>query len=216
VERRGILQMIKVVCFDLDGTLIINTNSVAYLCTLNGRQKELEDIELMERREQISWIEADFLKAALLEGLAAGKIAECFDAEITLLNGIGAVVNSIKEKGIMALLITAGPVEVAEVVGRRFGFDRVYGSIYGVRDNIFTGELLEHLDDAGKLRCLEDFCSGHKIRLHQCAAVGDSLSDVLIFGKVGLAIALNYDPGLAGLAHQYIKTDDLRSILRFF
>ena len=155
------MQTIKAVCFDLDGTLITNTNSVAYLCYLNSRQRDLEDIELMERREQTSWVEADFLKAALLKGLATSKIVECFDAEIALLNGIDAVVKSLREKDISVLLITAGPVEVAEVVGQRFGFDRVYGSIYRVRDNIFTGELLEHLNDVGKLRCLEDFCSGH-------------------------------------------------------
>lgn len=88
------MQTIKAVCFDLDGTLITNTNSVAYLCNLNSRQRDLEDIELMERREQISWVEADFLKAALLKGLATSKIVECFDAEIALLNSIDAVVKS--------------------------------------------------------------------------------------------------------------------------
>jgi len=35
-------------CFDMDGTLIRNTNSVRYLCCLNGKEDEVLEIENRE------------------------------------------------------------------------------------------------------------------------------------------------------------------------
>lgn len=39
------MSKIKAVYFDMDGTLITNTNSVEYLCILNGKADEVRDIE---------------------------------------------------------------------------------------------------------------------------------------------------------------------------
>lgn len=52
----------------MDGTLIINTNSVKYLCLLSGKADEVRDVEKREEQDEISWIEADYIKSKLLGG----------------------------------------------------------------------------------------------------------------------------------------------------
>lgn len=52
----------KLICFDMDGTLIRNTNSVRYLCKLNGTEQKALDIESQEMVEMITRVMSDVPK----------------------------------------------------------------------------------------------------------------------------------------------------------
>jgi len=204
---------IKAACFDMDGTLILNTNSVKYLCYINGKKKEVDNIEKMEEMRSISWIEADYLKGELIRGLNIQKVSEEFDSNIQLIKGIDFVIKFFQAMGIKTALITAGPIEVAEVLGKRFNFDEVYGSVYEVVNGKYTGKIKTHLGDRGKRNCLEHFCETNGISPGNCIAIGDSSSDVEVFKICRKSIAINYSEALLGKADEYIKTDDLEDIL---
>ncbi len=62
-------KQLQLVCFDMDGTLIRNTNSVEYLCIINSAEKSFMEIEKKEESNEVTWIEADHLKARLVKGL---------------------------------------------------------------------------------------------------------------------------------------------------
>ncbi len=200
---------IKAVSFDMDGTLIRNTDSVRYLCMLNNKLKELEGIQGRENDGSISWIEADYLKAKLIKGLELEAIKDNFAKIIQLIQNIDKVLSFLKQRQIGSVLITAGPTQVADILGKKFGFDNVYGSEYEVKNHKFTGKIITHLGDDGKLNCLTDYCIKSGISLEHCVAVGDSESDIAIFGKCGRSIAINYSDALTGKASEYIITDDL-------
>ncbi|SMP72739.1 HAD family hydrolase [Anoxynatronum buryatiense] len=204
----------KTVCFDMDGTLITNTNSVEYLCFLSGKADEVRDVEKREEQDEISWIEADYIKAKLFTGLEVKTIEEEFQKHIILINNIEKVINELKNNGILVILVTAGPVQVAAVLGKMFKFDKIYGSIYEVENGIFTGKILNHLGDSGKLDSLESFCNEHDIKLDDVVSIGDSASDIKIFEKSGKSIALNYSNKLFGRADVYINTNDLLDIMK--
>ncbi len=204
---------IEALCFDMDGTLIRNTDSVRYLCTLSNNLKELEQIECLENEKSISWIQADYLKAELIKGLELGKVEDMFEDNIEFIQNIGQVLTYLTKKGIRSALVTAGPIQVAEIVGRKFGFDGVFGSIYEVRNRKFTGEIIIHLGNVGKLSRFEDFCGNHGIGLTHCVAIGDSESDVDVFEKCGRSIAINYSDALKGKASEHITTDNLSDII---
>jgi phosphoserine phosphatase len=78
------------------------------------------------------------LERYYVEGQAPIPLVGRDDTEITLLKGINAVVRYLKEKGIKTLIITAGPIQVAEVIAKKFGFNRVHGSRYGIQNNKFN------------------------------------------------------------------------------
>ncbi|MBU8934348.1 MAG: HAD-IB family phosphatase [candidate division Zixibacteria bacterium] len=204
---------IKAVFFDLDGTIIRNTDSVRYLCIQNDRLSEFEKIECLEDDNNIPWIEADYLKAELIKGLSFRDADDKFDDNIELIQNLEMVLTYLKEKGVKSVLITAGPIQVANILGTKFDFDGIYGSQYELKDQKFTGKILSHLGSKGKVNGLNDFCANNSICLNQCVAIGDSESDIDIFKKCSKSIAINYSDALKGKASDYIITDDLSDII---
>lgn len=208
------LKKLKVVCFDMDGTLIINTNSVEYLCVLNGKAEEVRNIEIREARDEISWIDADYMKAKLFTGLEIKKVEEEFNNRIELIHNIGEVLKELRDHDILTILVTAGPIQVAKALGMLFEFDKIYGSLYEVENGIFTGRILKHLGDSGKLDSLKAFCYENNVVLDEVVAVGDSASDIKVFEKSGKSIALNYTDKLIGKANVYLRTNDLFDVVK--
>jgi phosphoserine phosphatase len=204
---------IKAVSFDMDGTLIRNTDSVRYLCTLNNNVTELERIERLESDGTISWIEADYLKAKLIRGLDIEAVNDNFDQGIQLIQNIDKVLSFLKERRIVSVLITSGPIQVAGILGEKFGFDAIYGSDYEVENGRFTGRIKTHLDHDGKLQSLTDYCISTGISLEHCIAIGDSESDLAVFEKCGKSIAINYSDTLKGKATEYVYTEDLYDLI---
>ncbi|MBB6216880.1 phosphoserine phosphatase [Anaerosolibacter carboniphilus] len=203
----------QLVCFDMDGTLIRNTNSVRLLCTLNGRDKEVNEIEEREAKGEVHWIEADYEKVKLMEALPLAKLQEEFEQRVELIGNINQVIAHMKEKGLKVILVTAGPLHVAECLKKKYDFDEIFGSEYEVENGIFSGRIIKHLGEHGKLESLLNYCKNHDIPLQRCIAVGDGDSDIEIFKHTGKAIAINYSQTLSGKAHQYLMTEDLKDIL---
>ncbi|MBM7615706.1 HAD family hydrolase [Alkaliphilus hydrothermalis] len=205
----------RLVCFDMDGTLIRNTDSVKYLCGINDGLEELLKIETREEKREISWIEADYIKVKLMKGLNIEKVSSCFKDRIQFIENIDHVIQYIKDQGMKCILVTAGPVQVARIVGEMFGFDAVYGSNYEVQENIFTGRIIEHLGEEAKLKSLELYCSEVGIDIRKTIAIGDGESDIGVFSKCGKSIAINYSDCLVGKADVYLRTDDLGDVLKY-
>ncbi|WP_105615070.1 HAD family hydrolase [Vallitalea okinawensis] len=203
----------KLVCFDMDGTLIRETNSVKYLCQLSGNKSEVDKIEEQEDRHEIDWIEADYIKAQLFQNLSIHEVNKNFESTVKLIDGIAEVVSELNKHDIKSIIVTAGPVQVADVLGQKFLFSKVYGSTYEVCDEKFTGKIENHLGDNGKLECLISYCKANDIDLNECIAIGDSTSDIKVFEKCKKAIAINYSDSLIGKADVYLNTDSLIDVL---
>lgn len=203
----------KVACFDMDGTLITNTNSVEYLCILNGKGKEVKEISLKEEKDEISWIEADYIKAKFFTGLEVKRVYEEFEKHIVLIDNIEEVLELLRQNGIKSILVTAGPIQVAEALSKKFKFDKIYGSLYEVENGCFTGNIEKHLGDSGKLESLIQFCNENKLTLDKVVAIGDSASDIKVFEKSGKSIAINYSNKVEGKANVYLQTEKLYDIL---
>jgi phosphoserine phosphatase len=193
----------------MDGTLVRNTDSVRFLCTLNNHQEKLEEIERLEARGDISWIDADHLKAELIKGLDPGEAMRKFGDYAVLIHNAGAVLKYLADRLVKSVLITSGPSHMAEVVGAGLGFNAVYGSQYEIKDRRFTGRITSHLDAVGKLACLEDFCEKHGIVIDHCIAVGDGESDIEIFRSCGKSIGVNCSEALRREATECVSTEDL-------
>jgi phosphoserine phosphatase len=204
---------IQAVCFDMDGTLIRNTDSVRYLCELNGNLEPLKEIEDREKEGTITWIEADHLKVRLIEELDLARVESEFERCIDLIHSIESVLAYLKARHISAVLITAGPTQVANVLGTRFGFDSVYGSRYETTGTEFTGRITHYLGSSGKLSCLQDFCAMNGISVGDCVAIGDSGTDIDVFMACGRSIALNGTDAAVEAASASLVTNDLADIL---
>jgi phosphoserine phosphatase len=206
---------IKLVCFDLDDTLIREIHSVMLPCILNGKEKEHSFIQEQEEKGVINYISADYLRAELLIGLEEQKIAKSFLEIAKPLKNIKAVVEILHEQNIKCIVVTVGPKQVAKVVCDIWGFDNYYGSDYEVVEGIFTGKILNYIGADQKIECLQDFCKNNSIKPDVCIAVGDGSTDIPIFQYCGKSIAINSSPKVQQSAMYAVDTDDLADILRY-
>ena len=133
---------LKLVCFDLDDTLIREIHSVMLPCILNGKEKEHSFIQEQEEKGLINYKSADYLRAELLLGLEERKIAQSFLEIAKPLKNIKNVVEALHEHNIKCIVITVSPRQVAKVVCKIWGFDAYYGSDYEVVEEAFTGKIL--------------------------------------------------------------------------
>jgi len=172
---------IKLVCFDLDDTLIREIHSVMLPCLLNGKEQEHAIIQEKEEQEQLNYMEADYLRAKLLSGLEEEKISKCFLAVARPLNNISETIQVLHTHDIRCIVITVGPKQVAKVVADIWGFDSYYGSDYEVINGRFTGRISKYIRAENKVDCLEDYCAKEKIQAVECIAVGDGSTDIPVF-----------------------------------
>ena len=129
-----------------------------------------------------------------------------------------SAIGALHSRDILTVLITSGPIEVAEAVARRFAFDRCFGSDFessGDNDLVYAGRIKRHLGSAGKLDCLKELCVAVGVTLGDCVAVGDGESDVNLFRAVWTSIGINCTPQVAELVEHHVQGDDLSAILPF-
>jgi phosphoserine phosphatase len=204
----------KAVCFDMDGTFFQNIKSIDYLCIINNKEKELKDLEIMERKDRISWIKSDYLRVKLLENFEKSILKDKLENEFKLNNGIKECIEFIKNNNMKVFIITSGSKEVAKLISDKYLIDKFYGSEYEIKGDKFTGEIDNHLDGEAKLDKLKEICKEYKFKPKDCIAIGDSISDVNIFENVGLKIAINFTNVLIGRADEYIATNDLNDVIK--
>ena len=207
--------MKKLVCFDLDDTLIREIHSVMMPCIFNGKEKEHSFIQEQEETGALDYISADYLRAKLLSGLEESKIAQSFLEIVKPLKNISSVVEVLHERNIKSIVITVGPKQVAKVACDIWGFNDYYGSDYEVIGGVFTGKILNYVGADQKIMCLQDFCKSNNIKPEECIAIGDGSTDIPIFEYCGMSIAINSSPIVQKRAMYAIDTDDLADMLKY-
>lgn len=207
--------MTRVVCFDLDDTLVREVHSVMLPCILNSKLEQLQIIEQLEKDGRINWTDADYQKAALMNGLSIEKLWDGFLSIMKPLANILQTVNILKRNGFQSIVITTGPVQVAEIAKELWNLDAAYGSVYEVINGVFSGRIIDHIGDKGKISCLQKYCFMNGISPDDCIAVGDGSTDIPLFDYCLSSIAINASPSAIQKATYSICTDDLSDILRF-
>lgn len=205
----------KLVCFDLDDTLIREIHSVMLPCILNGKEREHSLIQEQEEKGVIDYKSADYRRAELLLGLEECKIAQSFFEIAKPLKNIKGVVEALHDQNIKCIVITVGPKQVAKVVSDIWGFDHYYGSDYEVVEGIFTGKILNYITAEQKISCLLDFCKNNSIQPEECIAVGDGSTDIPVFEYCGKSVAINSSEKVRKNAMYSVDTDDLADILKY-
>ncbi|GAU78496.1 HAD family phosphatase [Fusibacter sp. 3D3] len=208
------MQKIKLVCFDLDDTLIRETHSVMIPCIINNKEMEHNLIQQKEISGTLDYITADFLRAELLCGLEETKIKEGFLQLAKPLQNISETISQLHQNNIKCIVVTVGPIQVAKVVSALWGFDSYYGSEYEVLDGMFTGKITKYVNSEQKIECLKDYCSKTHIDPSECISVGDGATDIPVFKFCGKSIALNASEKVKKEATYWIDTSDLLEILK--
>jgi len=212
----------KLVCFDVDGTLIDNVKfswnifhdyfkvdmkrrENARNDFFNGKISYLQwawhDINMWKEKGAKK---EDFLKA--IEGLS-------------LMNGAMETLQELKKNNLKLAIISGSMNILLEKFIPNYNnfFDDVFLSkIYFGEDGKITSIEPTEFDIEKKAEALKQIAKREKIKLSECVFVGDYLNDIKVVQEAGLGIAFNCQHDeLRKAADVVIEKKDLREVLRY-
>ncbi len=94
-------------------------------------------------------------------------------------------------------LVTATPVEIADLIARRLGLTGALGTVSEIEDGCYTGRLVgETLHGPAKAEGVRALAEREGLDLRRCAAYSDSANDIPMLSLVGSPHAINPDARL--------------------
>ncbi|HEV2087290.1 MAG TPA: HAD family phosphatase, partial [Cryptosporangiaceae bacterium] len=100
-------------------------------------------------------------------------------------------------------LVTATPVELAQVIARRLDLTGALGTVAEVEGGRYTGRLVgEPLHGPAKAEAVLALAGREHLDLARCTAYSDSCNDVPMLSAVGTAVAINPDNALRRVARE--------------
>lgn len=213
---------IKLICFDLDGTLLDNTEyiwktiheQIAPEHDNNAMLKKYLNKEITYKQ----WAAAD-VKLWKSKGADKRHLLKAI-GNVKLMNGALKTIKELKKRK-YKLAIISGSITI--VVEKAFPEYKTYF------DDVFMNKIV--FSKSGKiLRCITTpFDMEHKatglkmiakregLKLSECAFIGDNKNDIHIAGAAGFAISFNSkSEELDKIAKVIIRKKDLSEILRYF
>jgi phosphoserine phosphatase len=173
----------RLACFDLDGTLVHGTSTCLHLSRSLGHEAILRELEDRYARGEISNAEVAEADARYYAGLSPARVEELL-ADIPLIDGL--------LRGIPSIICTVTWKFAAEIVAKRHGFAAASGCEMSITDTgLLSGRVSKHFDEYAKLDFVQEYCAAHEIPMNSAFAVGDSRSDIPLFGAVRFSVALN-------------------------
>ena len=114
-----------------------------------------------------------------------------------IFSGTRALAQQHQDQGQRVWLITATPVELAQLIARRLGLTGALGTVAESRNGIYTGRLVgEPLHGQAKAEAIKAIAAREGLDLSRCAAYSDSSNDIPMLSLVGHPCAVNPDAQL--------------------
>lgn len=206
--------------FDVDNTLVHGASIYWFARGLAAR-RFFRHRDLIRFAMQQAWFRLlgenhehiEDIKQSALSFVAGRRVAdivklgeEIFDdtIEAKIWSGTQALAEAHRAAGQQVWLVTATPVELAEIIARRLGFTGAIGTVGEVHDGVYTGRLVsEIMHGPAKADAIRDLAGREGLNLELCTAYSDSNNDLPMLSAVGNAVAVNPDQALRRQARRH-------------
>lgn len=199
--------------FDVDNTLVAGASIFHFAKGMAARDlfswRDLVRFGLRQTRLRVKGeTPQDMLSAresalAFVAGKEVSEIVrlgeEIYDEEIAprLWAGTLAMARRHLADGHQVWLVTATPVELADIIARRLGLTGAVGTVAESVDGVYTGRLVgEVLHGEAKAGAMHALAAREGLDLDRCSAYSDSINDLPMLSMVGTAVAVNPDSAL--------------------
>ncbi|WP_313535053.1 phosphoserine phosphatase SerB [Sphingomonas sp.] len=203
----------KLLVADMDSTMI-TVECIDELADYAGIKPQIAEVTERAMRGELDFAEALDARVALLKGLPESAIDQCLEERVRLMPGARALVQTMRARGALTILVSGGFTRFAEPVGTRIGFDRRIANVLEIDDGKLTGAVTKPIvDSSTKETTLLGAMAELGLAPEQTMAVGDGANDLAMIRKAGLGVAYHAKPIVAAAAGARIDHGDLTTLL---
>lgn len=208
-------RMRRLICFDMDSTLI-QTECIDELAKRAGVGDKVSEITARAMHGEIDFKESFKERVALLKGLDASVMKDIAE-NMPITEGTDRLMSVLKTCGYKIAILSGGFTYFGEYLRKKYGIDYVYANELEIGDDgKLTGRHVgDIVDGQRKAELLKLIAQVERVNLAQTIAVGDGANDLPMIGEAGLGIAFHAKPRVVANAKQSINTMGIDGILYF-
>ena len=205
--------MLRLAIFDLDGTLKQIRDPFIYLHKQLGVWEAAQAFSvkgLAGELEHEEWLRLD---AAMWKGIERTTI-ESLLRQNPYLPGARETVTALKQAGVWVALVSTGLCLHAQQVQTDLGVDRIFANQLLFQDGVASGQFRHHVAEGGKGPIVTRLQREYGVGSDECLAVGDGTSDIDMFDRARVGVAVNPSSQLVRDASDLVlDTPDLGPLL---
>lgn len=208
-------RMRRLICFDMDSTLI-QTECIDELAKRAGVGDKVSEITARAMHGEIDFKESFKERVALLKGIDASVLKDIAE-NMPITEGADRLMSVLKTCGYKIAILSGGFTYFGEYLRKKYGIDYVYANELEIGDDgKLTGRYVgDIVDGQRKAELLKLIAQVERVNLAQTIAVGDGANDLPMIGEAGLGIAFHAKPRVVANAKQSINTMGIDGILYF-
>ncbi|MBP7148317.1 MAG: HAD family phosphatase [Acidobacteria bacterium] len=215
---------IKVICFDVDGTLVEHAEGKTVWQLLNERfigEPLVNQARLSAFRggeiTYAEWVELD-ISDWMLRGIRRGEIEGQIMEHLAVVPGARETMDVLRRRG-YRLAVVSGTLDLTlELLLAGFPFDVSYTNrIFFEPSGRISGWRATRYDTKGKARAIEEIAAAFGCAPESCAFVGDHWNDIEALTRAGVGIAYRpKDDAVRRAADLVVEDGPLTRLLEYF
>ncbi len=186
----------KLLMADMDST-IVTGETLDELAEFAGVKDKVADITARAMNGEVDFKDALRERVALLEGLSETALSDTLE-KAELSSGAKDLISSLKENGVLCVLVSGGFTYFTSAIAEQAGFDFHHGNRLEIKDGVLTGQVIEPiLDRNAKVAFMDRHCTDLGISFADCLAIGDGANDLPMLLEAGVGIGYRAKPAVA-------------------
>ena len=207
-------RMRRVICFDMDSTLI-QTEVIDELAVRAGVGDQVKEITEQAMQGKIDFAESFKERVKLLKGLNVSVMQEIVE-NLPITEGLDRLIAVLKKVGFKIAILSGGFTYFGNYLKEKYQLDYMYANELEIKDGKLTGNYIGDIVDAKrKAELLKLIAQVEKVDIRQTVAVGDGANDLLMLETAGLGIAFHAKPKVIENAEQSLSSVGIDGILYF-
>lgn len=206
--------MRRVICFDMDSTLI-QTEVINELAIRAGVGDKVKEITELAMQGKMDFVDSFKQRVKLLKHLDVSIMKDIAE-NLPITEGLNRLMPILKKLGFKTAIISGGFTYFGMHLKNKYQFDYMYANELEIKDGRLTGNHIGPIIDAKKkAEIIKKIALKEKIDIRQTVAIGDGANDLLMMETAGLGIAYNAKPKVREAAKTSLSTVGIDGILYF-